>query len=167
MPATDPSYKLIPLTQGQFAKVSAHRYEELSKWKWYAIWFPLASQFYAARKSRTPEGKRYVMYMHRFILGLEYADPREGDHRNPKDTLNNTDENLRIATRGGQCRNQTKRKHNRSGFKGIYRKGHRWGAKIVLNRVPHYLGSFASQEEAHAAYCVASKRLHGEFGNSN
>jgi hypothetical protein len=76
---------------------------------------------------------------------------------------NNVWSNLRPATRAENNRNQRNR---RDGFlKGAVRepKTGRWTAMITLGRKNHYLGTFSTQEEAHAAYTAAAKRLHGEF----
>jgi hypothetical protein len=42
-------YRTIPLTQGQFALVSAEDHEYLSQWKWCAQWSTLTQAFYAIR----------------------------------------------------------------------------------------------------------------------
>ena len=76
---------------------------------------------------------------------------------------NNVWSNLRPATRAENNRN---RKSIREGFlKGVLRdpKSGRWQAMVMLGRKNHYLGTFSTQEEAHAAYEEAAKRLHGEF----
>ena len=39
----------IALTQDQVTWVSAHRYEDLTKFKWYARWNKPTKSFYAAR----------------------------------------------------------------------------------------------------------------------
>ena len=65
--------RLIPLTQGQFAMVSPHRYKDLMRWKWYAWWNPTTRSYYAVRTVQMPDGRRVSIYMCRFILGLEPA----------------------------------------------------------------------------------------------
>jgi hypothetical protein len=39
----------------------------------------------------------------------------------------------------------------------------KWYAQISVNRKPTRLGSFHTEDEAHAAYCIAARRVHGEF----
>jgi hypothetical protein len=76
---------------------------------------------------------------------------------------NNAWSNLRPATRAENNRN---RRSIREGtLKGAVRnaKTGRWTAMITLGRKAHYLGTFISQEEAHAAYVEAAKRLHERF----
>jgi hypothetical protein len=76
---------------------------------------------------------------------------------------NNAWSNLRPATRAENNRN---RRTRRVGIlKGASQdaKTGRWAAHIMLGRKAHYLGTFSTQEEAHAAYTAAAKRLHGEF----
>ncbi len=59
---------------------------------------------------------------------------------------------------GGRC--------NTTGFKGIWRHNsarHPWVAEIRVSGTKHYLGAFETREQAHAAYCEAAVRFHGEF----
>jgi len=75
--------------------------------------------------------------------------------------------NLREATQTENTRNQGKQKTNTSGLKGAgWHKGQKkWVAKIRIGTTDKWLGTFSSKEEAHAAYCEAAKKYHGEFAN--
>ena len=161
----NPSYREIPLTQGQFAKVSPDDFAELSQWKWHAYWNDNTKSFYAVRKLPRVKGQpRVQVWMHRQILGLEYKDGKQGDHKN-HDTLDNQRGNIRVATRCQQQANTRTQKNNRCGIKGVKfesRSG-RWVAKIMHERTNHHLGTFDTAEEARTAYCEAAKRLKGEF----
>ncbi len=46
---TDPSYRLIYLTQGQVTLVDTEDYEWISQWKWRAKRNPRSGNFYAVR----------------------------------------------------------------------------------------------------------------------
>jgi hypothetical protein len=157
-------YRLIPLTQGQFAKVSPHRFEDLSRFKWQAMWIPRSRSFYAVRSIW--DGKRnYQILLHRSILGLGFGDKREGDHID-HDTLNDTDDNLRIATRAQQCHNQRKRTSNTSGYTGVYWVARRncWHAQIKVNGHNKFLGRRTTAEAAYyELYIPAALKHHGEF----
>ena len=89
--------KKIPLTQGQFAIVDNKDFEWLNQYKWFAIWEPHTQSFYAVRHSKSINGKRYMIYMSREILGLKCGDKRQADHINHQ-TLYNCRANLRIVT---------------------------------------------------------------------
>lgn len=80
--------------------------------------------------------------------------------------FNNSFGNLRHATRSQNNCNTTKRTTNTSGFKGVTfdKNENKWVAQISINKKHKMLGRFATRELAHAAYCVASTKLHGEFG---
>ena len=165
-PSTD--YRLIPLTQGQFAKVDASDYDWLVQWKWCAAWSPRTESFYAVRSSSMKEGKRILLKMHRLILELGEGDKRFGDHGN-LDTLDNRRENLRVATHAQNEQNKTKLSNNTSGFKGVSldkTRGNRYGARIRNNGVSIHLGWRKTAEGAYALYCAASAELHGEFGRT-
>jgi hypothetical protein len=165
MTPSEQSYCEIPLSRGLTTRISQRLYDEYSKLTWYALYNVSMDKFYAARHVNTPNGNR-IEYMHRRILGLGYGDRREGDHRD-QDTLNNTDDNLRIANRGEQQRNQKARKNNKSGYKGVHfnKRTGKWIAQIRINWKRIHLGSFDTPELAYDAYCKAAMELHGEFAN--
>lgn len=71
--------------------------------------------------------------------------------------------NLRLATSGQNKHNSGVRKNNTHGFKGVSHVRGRWMASIRLNWKRHYLGCFATPEEAAEAYAKAARELHGEF----
>lgn len=71
--------------------------------------------------------------------------------------------NLRDVSKTANVQNVHKaRRHNASGFLGVRkaRRGSRWDSMITVNKRLTYIGSFASPEEAHAAYLEAKRRLH-------
>jgi hypothetical protein len=165
--------KLIQLSQGQVTPVDDHNYEWLNSYKWYARWNKTTKSYYAERKEYlgTVNGKqiRRKLYMHRLILGLKpgECDPitgkrLTGDHEN-HDTLNNQDDNLRIANHGEQRANTRLQSNNVSGHKGVYRHGKGYQARITVNGKQTYLGNRTDPAEAHALYWAAAQTLHGEF----
>ncbi len=100
--------------------------------------------------------------MHRVLMRPEAG--QVVDHING-DTLDNRRRNLRVCTVGENLRN-SKGKRVRELPKGVYERAGRYDAKIMVAGVRHFLGAFASPEEAAAAYGAASERLHGEFGRA-
>lgn len=81
---------------------------------------------------------------------------------------NNIWSNLRLATRAQNARNRCGNVTSRTGFKGVFpcRNLKSWFAKIVVSGKRHYLGTFESREEAHAAYREAASLFHGEFARA-
>lgn len=152
---------LIPLTQGQFAKVDAADYQWLNLWKWHAAWSPETQSFYAKRMDRVLPGlPRELIQMHRILLCLILGDKRTGDHINGN-TLDNRRINLRVATHMEQQWNRRNFRSSRSGFKGVTLSHGKWQATISVNGEGRHLGTFLSEVEAHAAYRDAELLFRG------
>lgn len=85
------------------------------------------------------------------------------DHVN-SNPADNRITNLREASHTQNIQHR-KRLKSQSGLKGAHlvRASGRWRAAIDCDGKKHTLGTFATAEEAHAVYCAAAKRLHGEF----
>jgi HNH endonuclease len=110
------------------------------------------------------DGKRFLA--HRLIWKMHHdAEPVEIDHidGNPR---NNRIENLRAADRRGNTQNIATRRGTKSGLRGVHPSGNRFFARIVANGVMHHLGSYATKEEAHAAWVAAARLLYGEFART-
>ncbi len=108
--------------------------------------------------------------------GQDPAD-KEVDHIN-LDKKDNKWCNLRLATKAENTCNRTKNsaaagKKLHSKYKGVTRDVRKDGkrrpkiyAKITVNGRRIYLGTFPTEEAAHAAYCEAAKKYHGEFART-
>jgi hypothetical protein len=104
--------------------------------------------------------------LHRFLLG---AGPGQlVDHIN-HDTLDNRRCNLRICTASENVRNKRKPPTYRglptkNRLKGTRQTSSgRWQAQIHDGVRQRHLGCFDTEVEAHAAYCVAAAKYHGDF----
>lgn len=109
------------------------------------------------------------MLVHRVIWKLcNGAEPGLIDH---KDGVrgNNKLDNLREALPIQNSQNCKLRKTSTTGLKGIKfdpRGKGTWSARIGTRLGRLHLGSFATAELAHKAYCEAAKLHHGEFANN-
>lgn len=159
-----PSYREIPLTQGQVAIVDETNYRALAAYKWYAYWSPSNKTYYARRNQTEKGGKRVTVLMHRVVLSAQAG--KEIDHINGNGT-DNRKTNLRVATCSQNCQNQTAKASNKCGFKGVclHPRNRNWVAKIMREGRSYHIGVFDTPEEASAAYAEAAKRLHGDFAN--
>lgn len=149
--------KQIPVTRGRFALVDDEDFEALSKAQWFF------SNGYARRNPE--EGNPNSASMHRSILDPPshlFIDHIDGNR------LNNQRANLRICTKNQNMRNSRLRKDSRSGLKGatFHSRSGRWRAKITINGKRIEIGSFATPEAAHDAYCARAKEAFGEFFNA-
>lgn len=124
---------------------------------------------YAGTKAGSISKKGYVYIL---LLGRRYLAHRivwlhqngsmptlHIDHINGNKSDNRI-ENLREATQAQNNCNTSKR--NKYG-KGVNRVWNKYAGQIWHEGKHFYLGLFKTPEEAHAAYCAAATRLHGEF----
>lgn len=103
----------------------------------------------------------------RFVLKLKTGDKRQADHIN-HDVLNNTRNNLRVATCQQNNINKKKKKGGKSKFKGVeLRPNQRWRSMIVLDGKKIYLGIFQNEIDAAKAYDLAAHNLFGEYACLN
>lgn len=55
-------------------------------------------------------------------------------------------------------RKQLPHRNNTSGYRGVYRNGNKWAARITRNGIRTFLGAFYTKEDASIAYEIASKQ---------
>lgn len=154
----------IPLANGRgVALVDDEDYELVTQYTW--VLHQKGAQNYAVH--RYLEGrKRRSLRMHRLIMpGVALIDHRDGNG------LNNTRANLRVAdkSRNGFNIRPERRDSKSSRFKGVdFNKSARpasrpWRATIQAFGKRHYLGHFATAEEAAEVYDTAARQYHREF----
>ncbi len=149
----------VPLTRGYEAIINADDLHLVSGKNWRAQLS--GNTVYAVSGG----GAETVKLMHRVILGDQVRNIVDHIDGNG---LNNVRSNLRDATRSQNQMNRKTAKHNKSGLKGVSYdpRSKSWRARININKTRLNIGTFPSKEEAHAAYCVESKRLHMEFSRT-
>jgi len=106
---------------------------------------------------------------HRLAWKWVYGvDPEEEiDHKNGVKT-DNWIKNLREATSLQNKHNSSICKHNKSGFKGVYKHSQNgnWVANTTVNHKHIHIGVFKTPEEASEAYNSFIKGLQGQFYTS-
>ena len=154
--------KTIELTKNMVALVEDRDFEWLNQWKWFTD--KRRSTFYAARKTRKPNGQWTTTRMHRVIMQAQKG--QQIDHRNGNG-LDNRRFNLRFCTHTQNQQNREPQK-SRSRYKGVcwHKRNKKWQAQIKGNK-KHYLGCFDNEIKAAEAYNRKASELFGEFANLN
>ena len=110
------------------------------------------------------DGRRYKA--HRLAWLHVYGDwpSKHIDHINC-DKADNRLINLREATPSENQYNRGKQSSNTSGHKGVHwnASARKWQAQIKIGRKNKHLGYFDCKTAAHAVYCDAAAKYHGEF----
>ena len=156
----DNSNLSIISTNGYAILVSKEDYPILSKYKW-------SVRLDGNRKyAHTIVGGK-VKQMHRIIIG-DSCSGLDVDHKDGNG-LNNTRENLRVATRSENMCNMGIPKNNKSGYKGVHwsELHKKWHARITKNGKLMHIGFFDDIIQAAKAYNAAAKHFHGEFARPN
>jgi len=90
------------------------------------------------------------------------------DHIN-SDKLDNRYENLRINTYTGNGHNKSKNKNATSQFHGVtfYKRDKNWAGQITKDGQLYFLGYYPTEEQAAAAFNIASQKLYGDKCKQN
>lgn len=152
------SVAYVSLTRGLESVIDSADVQLVTGRRWYAE--QKRNRITYARSASWVGGKAKMVGLHNLIIsGAQCVDHRNGDG------LDNRRANLRAATFADNARNARLRKDNTSGFKGVKRNGSRWNGQIRVGGKRLHLGSFATPEEAHAAYRLAAVQHFGDFAN--
>lgn len=150
--------KTIPLTKGAVALVDDEDYDRLAQHKWYI------NHGYAVRHKTIFTNQRKRVYMHREIIDIKPG--YECDHIDCN-KINNQKSNLRQATHSENVANQMPRVGTSSRYKGVFRDGKKWRARIRINNKPISLGTFIYEIDAAKAYDEAAIKHFGKFARTN
>jgi hypothetical protein len=158
----DSSYREILLTLGKVAIVDTDNFARLSAFKWHARLDRKTGKFYAVRCI----GRSRKVYMHREVMN---AGPGElVDHRRIMETLVNTRENLRLATKSQNNHHQRLNVSNSTGYMGVSLHANgQYQARISVNGTQKHLGYRKRADEAAIIYDEAARYYYGEFAHQN
>lgn len=143
-------YKLIPLTQGEFAKVDNEDFEYISRYSW-----NITFQGYAYNRT--------LGYMHRLINNT--PEHMHTDHVNNMRT-DNRKVNLRTCTIAENNRNTSPARGSSSKYKGVTSHQGKYIFQIRKSGV-YYRGTYETEKEAALAYNKKAMELFGEFAYLN
>jgi|SRR6185436_7449146 len=125
--------------------------------RWHAQWNPCTKSFYAIGRPSPTE--KSMLGMHRLIMGFPAG--MDIDHIN-HNTLDNRRTNLRSVPHHVNMLNRKSAPANSSsGIRGVRWTKGSWRADIESNKQKFHLGSFASKEDAAAAFQAKFNELSG------
>ena len=156
--------RLIPLTHDKTAIVEAADFDNLNQVSWAAKQDHYTGNWYAIRTVHDGE-RHWLESMHRRLLGLQFGDPRRGDHVEVDQTLDNRRDNLRIASHGQNRMNSHLQRNNTTGCKGVSRRSRGGGYTVRIGfqgRVIN-LGDSKTLEGAVALRRAGEEKYHKEF----
>lgn len=146
---------------GRLALVDEIDYPLVAPYRW-QVWEVPEKHWGPYATARIGVGRKAPRrYMHQLLTGNPLTD-----HIN-HDGLDNRRENLRMATRRENLRNQRPIRAGTSQYKGVGRTGGRWRARIKIDGREINLGRFATEIEAACAYDNAAKSAFGVFACLN
>ena len=157
-PPPNDDVRYIPLTKGKFAIVDAADYEWLSKHKWYAQQGPRRNTCYACRR----DGGRTV-FMHREIMKPAKGEVVDHENGNGAD---NRRANMRNCSQLQNTQN-SRRRRGKSRFRGVYRRGDKWGARVSYKGKTYHLGLYDDEVEAAKVRDRKAYELAGPFAYLN
>lgn len=137
--------------------------KELLQYGWY-----VNTRGYVERSN----GKHSKKKLHREVMerevGRKLIPKEQVDHKNGN-RLDNTRENLRLATASQNVMNSKISTRNSSGYKGVsfHKAAGKWRAVIIAKGKRTELGLFSDLIEAAKAYDKAAITIHGEFARLN
>jgi hypothetical protein len=143
-------------------------FEGLNHYIWLRCWSRKTKSYYAKRNDKFPNGKRVDVFLAREILGLPRGTGYggdEGDHKS-HDTLDNTLDNLRKATRS---QNQVNRRHYgiRCQFNGVTPNRSGFRAHIQYDGQQVWFPTLRSESDVAFMYNCAVEEMFGEFADLN
>ena len=136
----------------------------LSAYRWRVACFNRTKrgQYRYAYANVVRDGRRGKLLLHRVL-----TDAPPGavvDHINGN-TLDNRRGNLRVCSHAENMRNRARHINNTSGIKGVSwsRSNNGWVARLAKK----HLGTFATRDQAAAAYNAAANAIFGAFARLN
>ena len=137
-------------------------YDKIKKYTWYKD----ARGYIRTNMYNYETKQRDYQFLHCLIMGIKPNTDTFVDHIGGIDTINDNRKcNLRIVNLSESCINQSLRKDNTSGYKGINRRksNGKWTVRIQTNYKRIYIGDYDTLEEAIIAREKAESKYHSGY----
>lgn len=153
-----------PKYGNETACIDDEDYEKVKGYKW-VVDVRRRGRKYARASVKISKNKFSYVYLHRLIMGFPkyLVDHKDGNG------LNNTKDNLRIATCQENQRNQRMPSNNTTGYKGVhfYKAYNKYSVSIRANKKQIFGGYFPTPIEAAKKYNEMAVLYHGEYAKLN
>ncbi len=167
------TFEIVSPKYGAFSVTAPERFrKEIEARAWCVSRQPsraVGRDFVVQTRFLRVDGHRRLVTLHRFIWDLATKLPTpEIDHRDGQ-PLNNSEDNLRAASKAQNGRNTKLRRNSTSGVIGVcWHKGAgKWMSHIQVSGKRKHLGLFESLSEAQAARDDAAIQYHKDFATLN
>lgn len=153
--------EVVITRKGEVILVDADDFEAVRGFTW-----RVNKDGYAQTMMKEADGRAKPVMMHRFVT--QAPKGVEVDHRD-REKLNNTRENLRLATHSQNAANRGRQSTASSIFKGVRRdkRSGKWHAVVKKNGKKHRSPAFHHETSAAVAYDIMARLIHGEFARGN
>ena len=168
--------KTIPLTRGLFTVVDDEWFDYLNQFRWQAMKYGKGDRirYYAKRTIYYPNKVKFSVFMHQ-VIRFDVPIGMITDHID-NNSLNNSWDNLRAATRSQNNSNRSAKQNSKGGYLGVSVKVTKnkngtvstfYTANIKHNHVRHYISQHRDPIDAAKAYDKRAFELKGGFERLN
>lgn len=145
---------MLPINSNVAFLIDKDDYNLVSQFKWYRVKDHNGSDYFRYQASAKINGILKTFPLHRLVMNFP---TNLVDHIN-RDTSDNRKSNLRETSRMVNSTNCKMHKTNKTGYRGVCKRGGKFISQISVNGKKIYLGIFENLQDAVDSYQSAIKK---------